>query len=92
MLPVRSAPEEAVEVAEEAQEAVVLVVVAPEVVVQVEAALEEAAQGATGGELDPVMKEISEFWVDHLKALPDGTLVAPDGRSPEHGPEKSDGV
>ena len=40
----------------------------------------------------PVMKEISEFWVDHLKELPDGTLVAPDGRSPEHGPEKSDGV
>ena len=40
----------------------------------------------------PVMKEISEFWVDHLKTLPDGTLVAPDGRSPEHGPEKSDGV
>lgn len=40
----------------------------------------------------PIMKEISEFWLDHLKALPDGTLVAPDGRSPEHGPEKSDGV
>ena len=40
----------------------------------------------------PVMKEISEFWVDHLKQLPDGTLVAPDGRSPEHGPDKSDGV
>ena len=40
----------------------------------------------------PVMKEISEFWLDHLKQLPDGTLVAPDGRSPEHGPEKSDGV
>jgi alpha-L-fucosidase 2 len=40
----------------------------------------------------PVMKEISEFWVDHLKELPDGTLVAPDGRSPEHGPTKSDGV
>jgi alpha-L-fucosidase 2 len=40
----------------------------------------------------PVMKEISEFWVDHLKALPDGTLVAPDGRSPEHGPTKADGV
>ena len=40
----------------------------------------------------PVMKEISEFWLDHLKALPDGTLVIPDGRSPEHGPEKSDGV
>ena len=40
----------------------------------------------------PVMKEISEFWVDHLKELPDGTLVAPDGRSPEHGPAKADGV
>jgi len=40
----------------------------------------------------PVMKEISEFWVDHLKVLPDGTLVAPDGRSPEHGPEEADGV
>jgi alpha-L-fucosidase 2 len=38
------------------------------------------------------MKEISEFWVDRLKELPDGTLVAPDGYSPEHGPEKSDGV
>ena len=38
------------------------------------------------------------FWVDHLKELPDPdnagqvVLVAPDGRSPEHGPEKSDGV
>jgi alpha-L-fucosidase 2 len=40
----------------------------------------------------PVMKEISEFWIDHLKALPDGTLVAPDGRSPEHGPVGVDGV
>jgi len=40
----------------------------------------------------PVMKEISEFWVDHLKELPDGTLVAPDGRSPEHGPTGVDGV
>jgi len=40
----------------------------------------------------PIMKEISEFWVDHLKELPDGTLVAPDGRSPEHGPDKADGV
>ncbi|HEX5790847.1 MAG TPA: glycoside hydrolase family 95 protein [Luteolibacter sp.] len=35
----------------------------------------------------PVMKEISEFWVDHLKQLPDGTLVVPDGTSPEHGPK-----
>jgi alpha-L-fucosidase 2 len=40
----------------------------------------------------PVMKEISEFWVDHLKELPDGTLVAPEGRSPEHGPVGVDGV
>jgi alpha-L-fucosidase 2 len=40
----------------------------------------------------PVMKEICEFWLDHLKELADGTLVAPDGRSPEHGPEKADGV
>lgn len=40
----------------------------------------------------PVLKEISEFWVDHLKELPDGTLVAPEGRSPEHGPVGVDGV
>ena len=40
----------------------------------------------------PVMREISEFWVDHLKALPDGTWVAPAGRSPEHGPVDVDGV
>ncbi len=35
----------------------------------------------------PVMKEICEFWFDHLKELPDGTLVVPDGTSPEHGPK-----
>ncbi len=40
----------------------------------------------------PVMREICEFWLDHLKALPDGTLVAPMGRSPEHGPVDVDGV
>lgn len=40
----------------------------------------------------PVMKEISEFWVDHLKEQPDGTLVVPEGRSPEHGPVGVDGV
>ena len=39
----------------------------------------------------PVMKELCEFWEDHLKALPDGTLVSPDGFSPEHGPHE-DGV
>ena len=39
----------------------------------------------------PVMKETSEFWIDHLKTLPDGRLVVPDGWSPEHGPVR-DGV
>ncbi|MEI6916431.1 MAG: glycoside hydrolase family 95-like protein [Armatimonadota bacterium] len=39
----------------------------------------------------PIMKEICEFWEDRLKALPDGTLVAPDGFSPEQGP-REDGV
>jgi len=39
----------------------------------------------------PVMKELCEFWEDHLKELPDGTLVSPDGFSPEHGPHE-DGV
>ena len=39
----------------------------------------------------PAMKEVCEFWVDRLKALPDGTLVAPLGYSPEHGP-REDGV
>ncbi len=40
----------------------------------------------------PMMKDICEFWVDRLKALPDGTLVAPNGYSPEHGPKREDGV
>ncbi|MFH1921003.1 MAG: glycoside hydrolase N-terminal domain-containing protein [Planctomycetota bacterium] len=39
----------------------------------------------------PMVKEICQFWEDHLKALPDGTLVAPNGWSPEHGP-REDGV
>ncbi len=39
----------------------------------------------------PMMKEVCEFWEDHLKALPDGRLVVPDGWSPEHGPHQ-DGV
>jgi alpha-L-fucosidase 2 len=39
----------------------------------------------------PLMKEVSEFWQDHLKPLPDGRLVAPQGWSPEHGPVE-DGV
>ena len=36
----------------------------------------------------PVLKEVTGFWEDHLVALPDGTLVTPDGWSPEHGPEE----
>jgi len=40
----------------------------------------------------PVMKEISMFWADHLKDRGDGVLVAPEGRSPEHGPVGVDGV
>lgn len=39
----------------------------------------------------PMVKEICQFWEDHLKELPDGTLVAPNGWSPEHGP-REDGV
>jgi alpha-L-fucosidase 2 len=39
----------------------------------------------------PMMKEVCEFWFDRLKELPDRTLVAPDGYSPEHGP-REDGV
>ena len=39
----------------------------------------------------PVLKEVCEFWEDHLKKLPDGCLVAPNGFSPEHGP-REDGV
>jgi len=39
----------------------------------------------------PVLKEVCEFWIDHLKARADGKLVAPNGWSPEHGPIE-DGV
>jgi alpha-L-fucosidase 2 len=39
----------------------------------------------------PILKEICEYWEDRLKRLPDGTLVAPNGWSPEHGP-REDGV
>lgn len=34
----------------------------------------------------PVLKEVCQFWDDHLMRRPDGTLVTPDGWSPEHGP------
>jgi alpha-L-fucosidase 2 len=34
----------------------------------------------------PLLKEVCQFWDDRLKRRPDGTLVTPDGWSPEHGP------
>jgi alpha-L-fucosidase 2 len=39
----------------------------------------------------PFLKEVCQYWEDHLKALPDGRLVVPNGWSPEHGPTE-DGV
>jgi len=36
----------------------------------------------------PVLKEVCQFWQDRLKKRPDGTLVVPDGWSPEHGPQE----
>jgi len=39
----------------------------------------------------PIVKEICEFWQDRLKRMTDGTLMAPDGWSPEHGP-REDGI
>ena len=39
----------------------------------------------------PYLKQLCEFWQDHLKTLPDGKLVVPDAWSPEHGPVQ-DGV
>ncbi len=36
----------------------------------------------------PAMKEIVEFWEDRLVEGPNGTLITPDGWSPEHGPVK----
>ena len=39
----------------------------------------------------PVLKEVCEFWDDHLKRREDGKLVVPEGWSPEHGPHE-DGV
>jgi alpha-L-fucosidase 2 len=37
----------------------------------------------------PVLKEVTQFWEDHLISRADGQLVTPDGWSPEHGPEES---
>lgn len=37
----------------------------------------------------PILKEVCEFWEDRLVTLPDGSLVTPDGWSPEHGPHEA---
>ena len=37
----------------------------------------------------PVLKELCEFWEDSLKEGPDGKLVGPPSKSPEHGPVAS---
>lgn len=39
----------------------------------------------------PLLKEACQYWEDCLKKMPDGTLMAPNGWSPEHGP-REDGV
>ncbi|NQX40848.1 alpha-L-fucosidase 2 [Pedobacter steynii] len=39
----------------------------------------------------PVLKEICQFWEDRLKLSKDGSLMVPNGWSPEHGP-REDGV
>ncbi len=39
----------------------------------------------------PAMKEIVEFWEDRLIDGPNGTLITPDGWSPEHGPVRQNG-
>ncbi|MCX7046048.1 MAG: glycoside hydrolase family 95 protein [Candidatus Sumerlaeota bacterium] len=39
----------------------------------------------------PAIKEIVEYWEEHLVARPDGKLITPDGWSPEHGPTGKEG-
>lgn len=36
----------------------------------------------------PMMKEICEFWIDHLITMPDGRMATPDGWSAEWGPRE----
>ena len=40
----------------------------------------------------PVMVSCCKFWIQRLKEASDGTLVAPDEWSPEHGPSREDGT
>lgn len=39
----------------------------------------------------PIIKEICQYWEDLLKTMPDGSLMVPNGWSPEHGP-REDGI
>jgi alpha-L-fucosidase 2 len=39
----------------------------------------------------PLLKELCEYWENHLVQAPDGTLISPTGWSPEHGPVKHNG-
>jgi alpha-L-fucosidase 2 len=39
----------------------------------------------------PIIREICQYWEDRLKTMPDGSLMVPDGWSPEHGP-REDGI
>ena len=39
----------------------------------------------------PLLKEITEYWENHLVEGPDDKLITPDGWSPEHGPGKNEG-
>ena len=39
----------------------------------------------------PILKEVVEYWEDHLVKGPDGKLITPDGWSPEHGPVEVNG-
>ncbi|RYG18316.1 MAG: glycoside hydrolase family 95 protein, partial [Chitinophagaceae bacterium] len=39
----------------------------------------------------PILKEICQFWEDRLKLSKEGTLMVPNGWSPEHGP-REDGI
>jgi alpha-L-fucosidase 2 len=39
----------------------------------------------------PLIRDIVEYWEEHLISRPDGKLITPDGWSPEHGPGKNEG-
>lgn len=39
----------------------------------------------------PLIRDVVQFWEDHLVARADGKLITPDGWSPEHGPGKNEG-